>query len=55
MKISRDFYRLHKFVTLAYYVMFINSITFLVNLSRNIGLVNVEHVHTRTLVQLANI
>ena len=53
MKIPRDFYRLHNFVTLAADVMFVNSITFLVTLSRNIILITVEHVPTRTRVQLA--
>ena len=53
MKIPRDFYRLHNFVTLAADVMFVNSIPFLVTLSRNIILITVEHVTTRTRVQLA--
>ena len=52
MKIPRDFYHLHKFVTLAADVMFVNSIPFLVNFSRNTRLVTVENVPTRTAVQL---
>ena len=53
MKIPRDFYCLHKFVTLAEDVMFINIIPFLVTFSRNIRLITVEHVPTRTEGQLA--
>ena len=53
MKITRDFYRLHKFFTLAADVMFVNRISFLVTFSRKIILITVEHVPTRTAVQLA--
>ena len=53
MKISGDFYRLHKFVTLEADVMFVNSIPFLVTLYRNTRLITVEHVPTRNAVQLA--
>ena len=53
MKIPRDFYCLHKFVTLATDVMFVNIIPFLVTFSRNIILITVEHVPTSTAVQLA--
>ena len=41
MKITRDFYRVHKFVTLAADVMFVKSIPFLVTFSRNIILINI--------------
>ena len=51
-KIPRYFYRLLKFVTLAVDVMIVNSIPFLVNFSRNIILITVEHVPTRTTVKL---
>ena len=53
IKISRDFYCLHKFVTLAADVIFVNSITFLVTLPRKIRIITVEHVPTTTEVQLA--
>ena len=53
MKMPRDFYCLHKFVTLATDVMFVNIIPFLVTFSRNIILITVEHVPTSTAVQLA--
>ena len=55
MKIPKDFYRLHKFVTLASDVMFVNIILFLVNFSRNIRLITVEHIPTRTAVQLGKL
>ena len=53
MKTPGDFYRLHKFVNLESDVMFVNSIHFLVNFSRSIRLITVEHVPTRTRAQLA--
>ena len=53
MKIPRGFSRLHKFVTLAADVMFVNSITLLATCSGNVRLLTVEHVPTRILVQLA--
>ena len=53
MKIPRGFSHLHKFVTLAADVMFVNSITLLATFSGNIRLLTVEHVPTRTVVQLA--
>ena len=52
MKISRDFYCLHKFFILAADVIFVNSIPFLVTFSRRIRLITVKHVSTRTAVQL---
>ena len=53
MKIPRYFYRLHEFFTLAADVMFVHSIPSLVNFSRKIRLITVEHVPTSTAVQLA--
>ena len=52
IKISRDFYCLHKFFILAADVIFVNSIPFLVTFSRRIRLITVKHVSTRTAVQL---
>ena len=52
MKIPKDFYQLHKFVTLTADVMFVNGIPFLVTLSRNILLVTCKYLHTRTSRQL---
>ena len=53
MKMPRDFYQLHKFVTLSADVMFVNGIPFLITFSRNIRLITAEHVPTRTARQLA--
>ena len=52
MKIPRGFYRLHKFVTLVADVMSVNIIPFLMDFSRNIRLITVEHLPTRTAVHL---
>ena len=52
MKITRDFYHLHKFVTLSADVMFVKSIPFLVTFTRKIILITVDHVPTRTAVHL---
>ena len=54
IKIPRDFYRLHKFVTLTADVMFVNGIPFLMTFSRNIRLITTEHVPSRTAKSLAN-
>ena len=51
--ILRDFYWLHKFVTLTADVMFVNGIPFLVTFSQNIRLITAKHVPTRTAGQLA--
>ena len=53
MKISKDFYQLHKYVTLTADKMFMNGIPFLVTFSRNIRLITCEYVHTHTTGQLA--
>ena len=52
MKFPRDFYRLHKFVTLVADVVSVNIIPFLMDFSRNIRLITVEHLPTRTAVHL---
>ena len=55
MKITEYFYCLHKFFTLASDFMFVNIILFLVNFSRNVRLITVEHIPTRTEVQLVKL
>ena len=50
--IPRDFYELHKFVTLTADVMFVNGIAFLTTLSRKIRMFTAEHIPTRTGPQL---
>ena len=50
--IPRDFYELHKFVTLTADVMFINGFSMLVTLSRDIRLYIAEYTPTHTAKQL---
>jgi hypothetical protein len=45
--VSREFMKLHKYVTLVADVMFVNGVTFLVTMSRGIKFVTAEHVPTR--------
>ena len=54
VKVPRDFYTLHSFVTLTADVMFVNSCPFLVTLSRKIQLRTAEHVPNRTAVTLSS-
>ena len=42
--VPHDFYKLHRFVTLKADVMFVNSVPFLVTLSRKIRLRTAEHI-----------
>ena len=51
--IPRDFYELHKFVTLTTDVMFMNGIAFLTTLSQDIRLFTCEHVPSCTAKQLS--
>ena len=52
--IPRDIYSLHRFVTLTADIMFVNGVAFLITLSRQIRLVTIEHVPSRTALQLSN-
>ena len=52
MEIPRDFYVLHKFVTLVGDVMFVNGLPFLLTLSRDIRFGTVEFLPSRTAPQL---
>ena len=54
IKIPRDFYELHKFVTLVADVMFVNGLPFLTTLSRDIRLRTVEFLPSRTAKQLGS-
>ena len=47
------FYELHKFVTLATDLMFVNVIAFLTTLSRKIILLTVEHIPFHTAAQIS--
>ena len=53
--IPKDFYELHKFVTLTAEVMFVNGIAFLTTLSQDIRLFTCEHVPSRTAKQLSKL
>ena len=53
IEIPRDFYRLHKFVTLSADLMFVGGLPFLITSSRHIKSANAEFVPTRTAQQLA--
>ena len=53
IKISKEFYRLHTFVTLIADVTFMNGIPFLVNFSRNIIWITCKYVSTCTAGKLA--
>jgi len=50
--IPRDFYRLHRFVTLVGDVMFVNGMPFLLTLSRKLSFGTVEFLTLRTAPQL---
>ena len=52
LQIPNDFYQLHRFVTLAADVMFVNGVEFLTSLSRNIRLITMEHIPRHTAKQL---
>lgn len=54
MSIPRDFYELHKFVTLCGDVMFVNGVAFLCTSSRDIRFFTAEHVPNRTAKQLSS-
>ena len=55
LRIPRDFYELHKFVTLTADVMFVNGIPFLVTMSRTIKFRTAEFAPSRTKKQLARL
>ena len=52
--IPREFYKMHKMVTITAYVMFINGILFLMTFSRKIKFRTAEHAPKRTSKSLAN-
>ena len=54
-KIPRNLYELHKFVTLAADVMFVNDVQFLVTLSRDIRLFTAEFLPSCTSKQLSSL
>jgi hypothetical protein len=54
IQIPRDYYVLHKFVTLTADLMFVNGVAFLVTLSRGIRMYTAEYMPTRTVDQLGS-
>ena len=54
ISIPRDYYELHKFVTLCADVMFVNGVAFLSTFSRDIRFFTAEHVPSRTAKQLGS-
>ena len=54
LKIPRDFYWLHKYVTLTADLMFVSGLPFLVTYSKGIKMTTAEYVPGRTAVELAN-
>ena len=50
----RDLYEIHKFVTLATDLMFVNGIAFLTNLSRRTKLLTVERIPYRTTAHISS-
>ena len=54
LSIPNEFYQLHHYMTLSADVMFINGVTFLTTLSREIKLQTVEHIQTRTVTLLSS-
>ena len=54
VQIPRDFVKMHKYVTLAADVMFVNGLPFLVTSSRGISLVTIEYLPSRTAKRLVH-
>ena len=53
MEIPKDFYKLHKFITLVGDVMFVNKIPSFITMSRKIRMMMAEHTPSRTAPSLA--
>ncbi len=53
-RIPKDFIQLHKYVTLVADVMFVNGLPFLVTSLRDISLVTIEHLPSRTAKRLVH-
>ena len=51
--VPKDFLKLHHFVTLMEYVMFLNGAPFLITMSRGIKFVTVKHIPIHTAKQLS--
>jgi hypothetical protein len=53
IKIPKDFYKLHHFVTLTADIMYVNGVAFLTTLSRKISLQTVEHIQSQSAALLS--
>ena len=53
LEIPRDYYRLHRFVTLTADVMFVNGLPFLTKMSQDTRFGTAEYIVSRTAKQLA--
>ena len=53
IKIPKDFYKLHHFVTLTVDIMYVNGVAFLTTLSRKISLQTAEHIQSRSAASLS--
>ena len=54
MNIPEYFYSLHKFVTLPFYVMFVNGNSFIITSARKLKSTMVEHIPSQSVAQLSN-
>jgi hypothetical protein len=54
VQIPRNFVKMHKYMTLAADIMFVNGLPFLVTLLRGISLVTIEHLPSRTAKRLVH-
>ena len=53
IKIPKDFYKLHRFVTLTADIMYVNGVPFLTTLSRKISMRTAEHIQSRSAASLS--
>ena len=54
IQIPRDFYELHKFLTLTVDVMFVNGIAFLTTLSRKVIFLTIKHIPSHTAAHISS-
>jgi len=53
IQIPKDFYKLHRFVTLTADIMYVNGVPFLTTLSRKINMRTAEHIQSRSAASLS--
>ena len=54
MNIPEDFYKLKKFVTLKFYVIFFDGNVFIITSARKLNSATVEHIPSQTVAQISN-